>query len=216
LEKKRTNSIKEKGMKVLIADDDPVSLCLLKAKLTQWGYEAVLASDGNQAWQILQEGEAPRLAILDWMMPGMEGIEICQRVRRLKCAVPPYLILLTAKKEKEDVVAGLDAGADDYVTKPFDPSELEARMRVAERVITLERRLADRVKELEGALFHVKRLQGLLPICCYCKKIRNDQNYWQQVEIYISEHSEVQISHGICPDCYEKFVAPQFEQWKTE
>ena len=208
------NSIKERDMKVLIADDDPVSLCLLKTMLTKWGYEIVVACDGNQAWKILQEGGGPPLAILDWMMPGMEGIEICQKVRQLKCSVPPYLILLTAKKEKEDVVAGLDAGADDYVTKPFDPSELEARMRVAERILTLERRLADRVRELEDALSHVKRLQGLLPICCYCKKIRNDQNYWQQIEIYIAERSDVQISHGICPDCYEKFVTPQFEERK--
>jgi DNA-binding response OmpR family regulator len=148
------------------------------------------------------------------MMPGMEGLELCQKVRQATYTIPPYLILLTAKREREDVVAGLGAGADDYVTKPFDPAELKARIEVATRVLSLEKRLAERVRELEEALSHVKRLQDLIPICCYCKKIRNDQNYWQQVETYLMEHSEAQISHGICPDCYEKFVTPQFKGWE--
>ena len=201
-------------MEVLIAEDNPVSRRHLKMILTRWGYEVVLASDGNEAWQILQKEGAPPLAILDWMMPGMEGIEICRKVHQLKCSVPPYLILLTVKGNKEDVIEGLDAGADDYVTKPFDPGELKARMEVAKRVLSLERKLADRVRELEDALSHVKRLRDLIPICCYCKRIRNDHDYWQQVEIYLSEHSEAQFSHGICPDCYEKYVRPQFEELK--
>ena len=199
-------------MKVLIAEDDMISRRLLEATLTRWGYEVVVTCDGVAAWEVLRSQEAPALAILDWMMPGMDGIELCHRVRSAFTATPPYLILLTAKGRREDIVMGLQAGANDYVTKPFDREELRARMQVGLRMIELQQSLADRVKALEEALTRVKQLQGLLPICSYCKKIRDDQNYWQQVESYISEHSEAQFSHSICPDCYERLVKPELDQ----
>src|SRR5919109_1748520 len=199
-------------VKVLIAEDDMVSRRLLEASLTRWGYEVVVTCDGAAAWEVLQRGDAPSLVILDWMMPGMDGIEVCRRVRSVLTATPPYLILLTAKGRREDIVMGLQAGAEDYVTKPFNREELRARVQVGMRMVDLQQSLADRVKALEEALVRVKQLQGLLPICAYCKKIRDDQNYWQQVESYISEHSEAQFSHSICPDCYEKLVKPELDQ----
>jgi sigma-B regulation protein RsbU (phosphoserine phosphatase) len=199
-------------VKVLIAEDDTVSRRLLETMLTRWGYEVVVTCDGTAAWEALQSQDAPALAILDWMMPGMDGIEVCRRVRSTPTATPPYLILLTAKGRREDIVTGLQAGANDYVTKPPDREELRARMQVGIRMVELQQNLADRVQALEEALARVKQLQGLLPICSYCKKIRGDQNYWQQVESYISEHSEAQFSHSICPDCYETLVKPELDQ----
>jgi DNA-binding response OmpR family regulator len=199
-------------VKVLIAEDDMVSRRLLEATLVKWGYEVVVTCDGTAAWDVLQSVDAPPLAILDWMMPGMDGTEVCRRVRHVPSPTPPYLILLTAKGRREDIVKGLRSGADDYVTKPFDREELRARVQVGLRIVELQQSLADRVKALEEALARVKQLQGLLPICSYCKKIRDDQNYWQQVESYISEHSEAQFSHSICPDCYERLVKPELDQ----
>jgi response regulator RpfG family c-di-GMP phosphodiesterase len=124
--------------------------------------------------------------------------------------------LLTARASREDKIQGLQAGADDYITKPFDPQELRARVQVGIRVLELQGALAQRVRELEEALSRVKQLQGLLPICSYCKKIRNDRNYWQQVEGYITEHSEAQFSHGICPDCYAQYVRPELERMQGQ
>lgn len=192
-------------MRVLIAEDDSVSRKILESILVKWGYEVVSTHDGNEAWERLKTTDAPPLVILDWMMPGRDGVEVCRLVRENGSSNPPqYIILLTAKADKEDIVTGLKAGADDYITKPFDHRELLARVEVGRRMVELQNALAQRVKELEEALSKVKQLQGLLPICCYCKKIRNDKNYWQHLEQYISMHSEAEFSHGICPDCLDK------------
>jgi response regulator RpfG family c-di-GMP phosphodiesterase len=118
-----------------------------------------------------------------------------------------YLILVTAREARGDVIAGLDAGADDYVIKPFDADELRARVAVGVRVLSLQEGLAERVAELQAALTNVKQLSGLLPICSYCKRIRGDDQYWQQVEGYIAAHSDAQFSHGICPACYKTVSA---------
>ena len=200
-------------MKILIAEDDPVSRRILEATLVSWGYEVSVNLDGRQAWEVLQRGDAPSLAILDIMMPGMDGLEICRKVRQLPHATPPYLILLSAMSGKEQVVKGIRAGANDYLTKPFHREELRVRVGVGVQMLALQKALAERVEELEAALSQVKQLQGILPICSYCKKVRDDQNYWQQVESYISDHADVQFSHGICPDCYERVIR-EFEEKK--
>jgi sigma-B regulation protein RsbU (phosphoserine phosphatase) len=202
-------------MKVLIAEDDAVSRRLLVATLDKLGYEVVIAADGAEAWTALQSADAPHLAILDWMMPEIDGVELCRRVRDRSTANPPYLILLTAKSGKEDVVTGFDAGANDYLTKPFDRAELRARVQAGVNVLELQANLSARVRELEATLSQIKQLQGLLPICSYCKKIRDERDYWHRVESYISEHAAVEFSHGICPACYLEVVQPQLDQIGT-
>ena len=203
-------------MKILIAEDDRMSCRLLETTLVGWGHEVIVTHDGAQAWEVLQERNAPLLAILDWMMPGIDGVEICRRIRQRQTSPPTYIILLTAKRGKADIVEGLIAGANDYVTKPFDRSGVRARVQVGVTIVGLQQSLAERVTELEEALQHVKLLQGILPICSYCKQVRDDQNYWQSVECYISEHSEAKFSHSICPDCYEFVVRPQLNQLKDK
>ncbi|HEX8138839.1 MAG TPA: response regulator transcription factor [Pyrinomonadaceae bacterium] len=199
-------------MRILIAEDDAETNRLLKALLAKWGYEVVSTRDGAEAWEALQATDAPSLIILDVMMPYLSGIEVCRRVRQMPGRDTTYVILLTAKTSKEDTVAGLAAGADDYITKPFDIQELRARVQVGLRIVELQASLAERVRELEEALSQVKQLRGLLPICSYCKKIRDDQNYWQKVESYLSQHSEARISHSVCPDCYAEIVKPELEK----
>lgn len=190
-------------MRILIAEDEPVSRRLLQKSVERWGFEPIVCNDGAAAWEALQSSEAPSIAVLDWMMPGLDGTDICRRIRESGQPRQPYLILLTGRARTEDVVAGLQSGADDYLTKPVDRDELEARLGVARRVVQLQQRLADRVAELELALSRVRQLQGLLPICSYCKRIRDDKNYWSQVESYIAEHLDIRFSHGICPSCLE-------------
>jgi DNA-binding response OmpR family regulator len=140
------------------------------------------------------------------MMPGLDGPALCRRVRQNPARAHLYLILLTARDDRSDLVAGLDAGADDYLIKPFDPEEFRARVAVGRRVLALQERLAERVAELEAALANLKQLQGLLPICSYCKKVRSDQDYWQQVEHYVSQHTAVKFTHSICPGCLDRAV----------
>jgi two-component system cell cycle response regulator len=124
-------------MKILIADDEAVSLKLLEARLRKWGYEVIAVRDGSEAWQVLAREGSPGLAILDWQMPGIDGLELCRRLRQLNREPYVYVILLTAKNRSEDVVAGLEAGADDYVAKPFDAHELQVRLRAGRRIIEL-------------------------------------------------------------------------------
>ena len=206
----------ERQPRVLVAEDDPVSRRLLEVSLSRWGYEVEVTADGAAALRVLTSAAQPLVAVLDWMMPELDGVEVCRQVRTVPNMAPPYLILLTAKGRPEDTLAGFEAGADDYIVKPFDRDELRARVRVGARMVALREALADRVQELEEALTRVRQLQGLLPMCSYCKKIRNDRNYWQQMEAYLGEHSGARVSHGICPDCYERVVKPELEQMRRE
>jgi sigma-B regulation protein RsbU (phosphoserine phosphatase) len=188
-------------MQVLIAEDDPISRKLLELKLDHDGYDVVSATDGGQAWAGLVQEGGPKLAILDWMMPVMDGTEVCRRVRAEPSLSYVYVILLTAKSRREDRSQGFEAGADDYLTKPFDTQDLRARVAVGRRIIELQTALEQKVGELRDALTHVKQLQGLLPICMYCKKIRDDESIWHQLESYIETHSDAAFTHSLCLDC---------------
>jgi phosphoserine phosphatase RsbU/P len=191
-------------MRVLIADDDAALRHGLRVQLERWGYTPTVCEDGAAAREVLMGDNPPPLAILDRSMPGADGVTLCREIRASAALSTMYVVLLTAHDTRDEMVAGLDGGADEYITKPFDWGVLKARVATGARIAALQQNLAQRVTELQNALTTVKQLSGLLPICSYCKRIRRDGNYWQQLEAYISEHSEADFSHGVCPPCLEK------------
>lgn len=189
------------GLRALVADDDPVTAAVLTVSLQRWGFRVTTVHDGDAAWAVLSGTPAPEVAILDWMMPGVDGPTLCARLREDEGGGAVYVILLTSRDAPGDLVTGLEAGADEYLIKPFNVNELRARVRTGMRMLTLQRSLSTKVAALEDALANVKRLRGLLPVCSYCRRIRTDEDSWQQIEVYVSEHSEAEFSHGICPSC---------------
>jgi DNA-binding response OmpR family regulator len=197
-------------MRILIADDDSASRIVLATFLERLGYEVVAAEDGLSAWRLLQLANAPRLAILDLMMPGIDGLELVRRVREVPSMLPPYLIMLSTRSEKVDIVAGLDAGANDYVAKPFDHGELRARVEVGRRMVEMRSELAAKIEQLRQAVDQIKTLKGIVPICASCKNIRDDRGFWNRVENYVRDHTEAEFSHAVCPDCMKKLY-PQFK-----
>jgi DNA-binding response OmpR family regulator len=176
-------------MRILVAEDDPVSRRVLETALTKLGHEPVLTDNGRDAWDCYVRSDV-RMVISDWMMPTMDGLELTRKIRARERATYSYVILLTAMSGKANYLQGMEAGADDFVTKPVDVEELAARLRVAERILSLEGR--------------VKTLEGLLPICAYCKDIRDEQDTWHRLENYIQRRSAAEFTHGICPRCIEK------------
>jgi len=189
-------------MQILIADDEPVSRGLARAALVDSGCQITCVENGDAAWEAIHGRTGPMLAILDRMMPGVDGIELCRRAHRTPPYPPLYIVMVTSAGEPGDLAEGLEAGADDYIPKPYNRAELRARANVGLRMLALQESLARRVADLEAALASVKQLRGLLPMCAYCKKIRVDNSYWQQLESYLAAHSDAQVSHGICPDCF--------------
>ena len=185
--------------KILIADDEPVTRAAVKKVVTRRGWEVVVCDNGHDAAAQFDLANPPDVAVLDWMMPGLDGSELCQRLRKKK--VRAYLIMLTGRTRPEDLVQALASGADDYVRKPFDWSELIARIKVGVRVSVLQRQLDEKVCQLQASLANAKQLGGLLPICSYCKRIRDDRDYWNGLEHYISSHSDAKFTHGVCPSC---------------
>jgi len=179
-------------MHVLIAEDDTVTRMVLKQLLTGGGYEVTEAADGASAWQVLQSIRIP-IIISDWHMPDLEGPDLCRRLRA-KGGEYTYFIMLTSNTGRPSYLAAMDAGVDDFLTKPLDAIELQCRLRVAERILGLRQ--------------EVQRLEGLLPICSYCKRIRDENQNWSSLEGYIEKRSKAEFSHGICPDCYRKHVEP--------
>ena len=183
-------------MKILAVDDDRVASTILTALLKKMGHDVIEAENGQEGWDLLNTLEFGVL-IVDWEMPRMDGLELTRRVREAEREKYIYILMLTARMGKQNFIDGINAGADDFASKPVSPPELEARLRVAERILGLQ---AD-----------VRKLEGLLPICSYCKKIRGQNDNWQQIESYIAQRSDAEFSHGICPDCYESKVVPQLE-----
>jgi sigma-B regulation protein RsbU (phosphoserine phosphatase) len=190
-------------VRLLIADDDTALRHGLFVHTSRWGYNPVLCADGMEAQAVLRAPDPPSLAVLDWNMPGVNGLEICREIRSLPQLASTYVVLLTSHSARDEMVAGLDCGADEYMVKPVDWGLLRARIQIGARIVTLQQSLAQRVSELQMALDTVKVLSGLLPMCSYCKRIRKDNDYWQQLECYLSEHTDAEFSHGVCPECFD-------------
>ena len=176
-------------MNILIAEDDLTSRKLLEKVLQKLGHEPFACEDGNAAWATYQERDF-QIVISDWMMPGLDGLEFCRKIRDLKQPNYCYFILLTARTGKQNFIEAMDAGADDYLTKPLDVDELKVRLRVAERILALQS--------------DIQALRGILPICAWCKSIRDDDKLWQTVENYMASHAAVDFSHSICPKCADE------------
>jgi CheY-like chemotaxis protein len=196
--------------RILIAEDHDPARTALQSLLEWKGFSVTSVADGEDALDILTAEESPSIALLDWEMPGKSGPEICRAVRGNPEGRYRYLIVITAREGEEDIAEAMASGADDFLRKPFGVPEVIARIRNGQRMLRLERSLAERIAELERVLEEGRQLKSLLPICAYCKKIRDDSDYWQQLETYIQEHTGTEFSHGICPDCMAKVMKEEF------
>ena len=189
-------------MKILTVEDDPVARRILVQALHRLGHEAIEADNGNEALRLF-EREPVRLIVSDWLMPGIDGLQFCREVRARLHTEYTYFILLTGREaDQANQREAIEAGVDDFLTKPLDMQELWMRLRVSERIL----KFATQVRQLEA----------FLPICSYCKKVRDDQNYWQQIEGYINERTGSEFSHSICPDCYQRVVVPELEKLRAK
>ena len=187
-------------MKVLAVEDDNVARAILKRSLERLGHEVAEARDGEEAWAMWQK-DRPRVIVCDWLMPRLDGLKLCKLIRAQEGNEYVYFILLTAAGATvQNTRAAADEGVDDFLNKPIDLSRLWARLRVAERILKYTTQ--------------VHRLEEMMPMCSYCKKIRDDQNYWQQIESYINERTGTEISHSVCPECYQRVVVPELERLK--
>lgn len=192
---------------VLIVDDNPHNVRLVAGILSESGRcDLSFATDADEALEVMDH-IVPDLILLDVNMPGMNGYELCRVIKAREAWGEIPVIFLTAQRDEEYVLKGFDAGGSDYVSKPFARKELLARILVQLELKQKRDELARRNAELEEALSRIKRLEGIIPICMYCKKIRDDNDSWQQMEKYISEHSDALFSHGICPHCFDRFCS---------
>jgi CheY-like chemotaxis protein len=191
-------------MRILVAEDDPLTLGLLTELVRKWDYETISVNNGDIAWESLRRDDEPLIVLADWQIPGVHGDELCRRARTQLTAKPLHIILTTATQlTVESKVRALAAGADDYLLKPYDPRELQARLHVGERALVLQVDLRKRVAELESALSEAQQLKGLLCICSDCKRIRDEQERWQTIENYLAARMDVSFTHGLCPKCTE-------------
>jgi sigma-B regulation protein RsbU (phosphoserine phosphatase) len=187
------SQIQVSTMKILIAEDEPIAARILQRALEAFGYEVTLARDGVEAWEAFDR-EPVRLIVSDWIMPGLDGLGFCRKVRERQKTLYTYFILLTSQETRpENYDLASNAGVDDFLTKPLDRPTIRMRLRVAERIL----RFATEIRQLKD----------LIPICSYCLKIRNDENYWQRVETYVNEQTGSNFTHSICPTCEETLLA---------
>lgn len=182
--------------KVLAVEDDPVALTVLEHSVRSLGYEVVSAVDGEAAWERLKDGSC-RIVVSDWSMPRLNGLDLCRRIRARPGDYVYFVLLTNVQATNENRDRAWEAGVDDFLSKPVDLQDLGARLRVATRILQYTTR--------------IEKLESLIPICSYCKNVRNDQSYWQRIESYLAEKTGADCSHSICPACYEKFMVPQLK-----
>jgi DNA-binding response OmpR family regulator len=188
-------------MKILAVEDDNTSRAVLKRALIGLGHDVAEAHDGEEAWAVWLR-EKTRVVVSDWQMPELDGLKLCRRLRAQQGNDYVYFILLTGSSPSaHNRRAASEAGVDDFLTKPIDISTLWMRLRVAERILKYTTQL--------------NRLEEMMPMCSYCKKIRDDRNYWQQIESYINERTGTEISHSVCPECYDRVVVPELARLKA-
>ena len=180
-------------MKILVVDDDIVSQVILTEQLQSLNHDVSVAADGKEAWNIYQ-AKNPRIVITDWMMPNVDGLELSRMIRSEHRDSYTFIILITILRGKGSYLEAMNAGADDFITKPFDSEQLAAHLRVAERILGMQHEL--------------RQLHAILPICSYCRRIRQDDDTWVSIEKHIKQKTDTAFSHGICPDCYESHVRP--------
>lgn len=194
LQQRLQDILTRKRPKVLVAEDDPISARILQAFLEQLGYFPILASTGAEAWDIFEQ-DPVRLVISDWMMPGVfDGLGLCAKIRNRPRTPYTYFILLTANQTSTDNYSlATTAGVDDFLTKPLDRDTLRMRLRVADRILRFTA--------------EIRQLKELIPLCVYCRKVRDEGDYWERVETYIQKETGSRFSHGACPECYEREAA---------
>jgi sigma-B regulation protein RsbU (phosphoserine phosphatase) len=186
-------------MRIVVAEDDPDTRDFMSLMLTNAGYAVEAHANGALAWEALKRDHCP-LLLVDCMMPHLDGFELCRKIRSTPRPIYTYIIMLTAFGGRENYLKGMEAGADDFLTKPCDLEELRARLQVARRILNLQE--------------EVRQLSGLLPICTYCKKIREGEEEWVPIETYVARRTEASFSHGICPDCFDGRIKPELARMK--
>jgi CheY-like chemotaxis protein len=188
-------------MNLLMAEDDPIARAVLAASVRQLGHDVTIVADGVEAWQSFSVQPA-KVVVSDWSMPGLDGLELCRRIRARGGDYTYFILISDRDATGGNLEQAVEAGVDDFLSKPVNAPELWSRLRVADRILNYATQ--------------VRQLQEFIPICGYCRKIRDDQNYWNQVEDYLSKQSGVNLSHGVCPDCYETVMAPQMRRLGAE
>ncbi|MEO7426499.1 MAG: response regulator [Fibrobacteria bacterium] len=188
-------------MNILLVEDDPVNLALCEAFLNGLGHSVLAVDDAEKAWLSLS-AQKFQIIISDWILPGQSGIDLCKRVRQRKSGEYSFFMTVTSYQGRDKLNEAMDAGVDDFLTKPIDLDTLAVRLRVASRILDFHRQIGI--------------LQDLLPICMYCKKIRNDQAYWETVENYFSAHVGADFTHSLCPDCYTRHILPELGALRKE
>jgi len=199
--KNKTDPIYNAG--ILVVDDTHDNLRLLSKLLIENGYYVRPVSDGKRALSAIQN-QLPDLILLDIMMPGMDGYEVCRHLQADERTRNIPIIFISALNEIIDKVKAFSIGGRDYISKPFQEEEVLARIKTHLTIRKLQKRLEEQNEKLQKSLDEIKTLQGIIPICASCKMIRDDEGFWKQVEVYITEHSDAQFSHGICPGCAKK------------
>lgn len=188
-------------MRILIAEDEYTTRLMVQVCLENWGYHVESAVDGDAAWKIMNQANPPEIAILDWEMPGITGDELCRKIKRLERDAPIHVILLTARDSRKDISEGFEAGADDYITKPFNDDELRARIRVAERIVTIQSSLNSSLQELKAALDMVDAFQDQVAVCTQCGKIHAHDGTWKDIAGLMTYPVDPRFYEQSCPEC---------------